>query len=153
MLSSFRDALEVWQGELRKAVTAYSTHRGLWFVQPSTQGRGLHSVFLPRCLGTSLAFTLVLSECPCHAQGGVVCVCVRACVCACVCVWWWWCVCVCVCVCGEGGGENNWCISDILSQVLTCRIPDKNLNIWGKCAAVRLQHSSVMTELHILCCI
>ena len=124
MLSSFRDALEVWQGELRKAVTAYSTHRGLWFVQPSTQGRGLHSVFLPRCLGTSLAFTLVLSECPCHPMG-------------------WGSVCVCVCGGGGGGGGGVQITgaSVIYSQVWTYRIPDNNLKIWGKCGAVRLQLS------------
>ena len=42
-------------------------HRGLWIVQLSTKGQGLHSVFLPRCPGTSLAFKLTLSECslPC----------------------------------------------------------------------------------------
>ena len=60
---------KVWQADLRNAVTADSTHTGLWFVQLSTQGWGLHSVFLPQCLGTSLAFTLTLSECPHHAQG------------------------------------------------------------------------------------
>ena len=48
----------------------YSTHTQLWFVQLSTQGQGLHSVLLSLCLGTSLAFTLTQSECPCHAQGG-----------------------------------------------------------------------------------
>ena len=52
---------KVWQGDLRKAVTAKSTHARLWFVQLSAQGRGLHSVFLPQCLGTSLAFTLTLN--------------------------------------------------------------------------------------------
>ena len=35
----------------------------------STQGQGLHSVFLPGCLGTSLAFTHTLNECPCHMPG------------------------------------------------------------------------------------
>ena len=36
------------------------------------KGRGLHSVFLPRCPGTSLAFTRnTLSECPRHVGGGV----------------------------------------------------------------------------------
>ena len=58
-----------WRGDLTKAVTADSTHTGLWFVQLSTQGQGLHSVFLPWCLGTSLAFTLTLSECLRHAWG------------------------------------------------------------------------------------
>ena len=42
-------------------------HRGLSIVQLSTKGWGLHSVFLPQCPGTSLAFKLTLSECslPC----------------------------------------------------------------------------------------
>ena len=34
------------------------------------RGRGLHSVFLSRCPGTSLSFSLTLSECPRHARGG-----------------------------------------------------------------------------------
>ena len=48
-------------------------HRGLWFVQLSKNGWELHSVFLPRCLGTSLAFTFsdtVNSEYACHAGVG-----------------------------------------------------------------------------------
>ena len=61
---------KVWSGDLRKAVTADSTHTGLWFVQLSTQGLGLHSAFLTQCLGTSLAFTLTLNECLCHAREG-----------------------------------------------------------------------------------
>ena len=43
---------------------------GLWFVQLNIQGQGFHSVFLPRYLGTSLAFTLTLREYPCHVQEG-----------------------------------------------------------------------------------
>ena len=39
-------------------------------MQLSTQGQGLYSVFLPRCLGTSLDFTLTLSEGPHHGGGG-----------------------------------------------------------------------------------
>ena len=58
----------VWWEDLRKAVTADSTHTGLWFVQLSTKGWGLHSVFLPWC--PSLAFTLTLSECPAMSGGG-----------------------------------------------------------------------------------
>ena len=46
---------KVWWEDLRKAVR-------LWFVQLSTWGWGLHSVFLPLYLGTS---------CPHHARGGV----------------------------------------------------------------------------------
>ena len=50
---------EVCRGDLKKAVTADSTHKGLWFVQLiCTQRQGLHSVFLPWCPGTSLAFAL-----------------------------------------------------------------------------------------------
>ena len=65
MLSSFGKAL---QGLTRLA--AASTRTGLWFVQLGTQGQGVHSVFLSRCPGTSLAFTLTLIECPHHARGG-----------------------------------------------------------------------------------
>ena len=66
MLSSFGKAL---QGLAR--LTAASTRTGLWFVQLGTmQGQGFHSVFLSRCPGTSLAFTLTLIEYPRHAQGG-----------------------------------------------------------------------------------
>ena len=35
------------------------------------QGAGTSLSILPQCPGTSLAFTLTLSECPRHAQGGV----------------------------------------------------------------------------------
>ena len=55
----------VWWGDLER-LSQPILHRGLWFVQLSTKGWGLHSVFLPRCLGTSLDCTLTLSECPCH---------------------------------------------------------------------------------------
>ena len=43
---------------------------GLWSVQLSTKGRGLHSVFLPWCPGTSLAFTLTDGMSP-PCPGGV----------------------------------------------------------------------------------
>ena len=43
-------------------------HRGLWFVQLSTKVCGLHSVFLPRCPETSLAFTEWMSP-PCPGWG------------------------------------------------------------------------------------
>ena len=36
-------------------------------MQLSTKGQGLHSVFLPREPGTSMAFTITMSECPRHA--------------------------------------------------------------------------------------
>ena len=47
--SSFRNAL---QGLVRgfKRLSPPILYRGLWFVQLSTKGRGLHSVFLPCCL-------------------------------------------------------------------------------------------------------
>ena len=79
--SSLGNAL---QGLARLSQLILST--ALWFVQLSTQGQGLHSVFLPQCLETSLAFTLTLSECPRHA----------------------WDL--------RGGRSNDWCISiDIIS--------------------------------------
>ena len=53
--SRFKNALQGLVEDLRKAVR-------LWFVQLSTWGWGLHSVFLPLYLGTS---------CPHHARGGV----------------------------------------------------------------------------------
>ena len=64
----------VWWEDLRKAVIADSTQDTL-VCTASTQGRALHSVFLPRCPGTSLAFILTLSEwmsppCPGWGEGG-----------------------------------------------------------------------------------
>ena len=102
MVSSFRNALQGLMRGFKKAVPVTCTHTGLWL---STQGWGLHSVFLPWCPGTSLAFTLTLSECPCYARMG------------------------------DAGVSNDWCVSSSLLGGVSTKYPQAkrmslNLATW-----------------------